>query len=51
MFFDFLWILSGGEMSKCHSRGDRGFTLVEVMVSLLIFMVTSMGLLPLLITA
>lgn len=38
-------------MSKCHGRGDRGFTLVEVMVSLLIFMVTSMGLLPLLITS
>ena len=30
-------------------RGDKGFTLVEVMVSLVIFMVTSMGLLPLLI--
>ena len=28
--------------------GDKGFTLVEVMVSLVIFMVASMGLLPLL---
>ena len=30
-------------------RGAKGFSLVEVMVSLVIFMVTSMGLLPLLI--
>ncbi|NIQ11977.1 MAG: prepilin-type N-terminal cleavage/methylation domain-containing protein, partial [Gammaproteobacteria bacterium] len=29
---------------------DRGFTLVEVMVSLVIFLVASMGLLPLLLT-
>ena len=29
-------------------RAERGFTLVEVMVSLVIFMVASMGLLPLL---
>jgi len=29
-------------------RAERGFTLVEVMVSLVIFMVVSMGLLPLL---
>ena len=32
------------------AKGVGGFTLVEVMVSLLIFMVASMGLLPLLIT-
>ena len=38
-------------MSKAHGGSDRGFTLVEVMVSLLIFTVISMGLLPLLITA
>jgi prepilin-type N-terminal cleavage/methylation domain-containing protein len=31
-----------------HGRGDNGFTLVEVMVSLVIFLVVSMGLLPLL---
>ena len=37
-------------MSKCHGRGGQGFTLVEVMVSLLIFLVASMGLLPLLLT-
>ncbi len=36
-------------MSTNHGRGDKGFTLVEVMVSLLIFMVVSLGLLPLLI--
>ena len=35
-------------MSTDHGRGDKGFTLVEVMVSLVIFMVASMGLLPLL---
>ena len=34
----------------CQGGRDKGFTLVEVMVSLLIFMVASMGLLPLLIT-
>ncbi len=34
----------------CQGIGEKGFTLVEVMVSLLIFMVASMGLLPLLIT-
>jgi len=33
-----------------YAKGVGGFTLVEVMVSLLIFMVASMGLLPLLIT-
>ena len=33
-----------------EAKGGGGFTLVEVMVSLLIFMVASMGLLPLLIT-
>jgi len=33
-----------------YEREARGFTLVEVMVSLVIFLVTSMGLLPLLIT-
>ncbi|MDT8443582.1 MAG: prepilin-type N-terminal cleavage/methylation domain-containing protein [Desulfuromonadales bacterium] len=37
-------------MSICHGRGDKGFSLVEVMVSLVIFLITSMGLLPLLIT-
>ena len=31
-------------------RGDQGFTLVEVLVSLVIFMIASMGLLPLLMT-
>jgi prepilin-type N-terminal cleavage/methylation domain-containing protein len=36
-------------MSNCHGRGDNGFTLVEVMVSLVIFLIASMGLLPLLI--
>ena len=34
----------------CQGGRVKGFTLVEVMVSLLIFMVASMGLLPLLIT-
>ena len=33
-----------------RGREDKGFTLVEVMVSLVIFMIASMGLLPLLIT-
>ena len=37
-------------MSSCHGRGDKGFTLVEVMVSLVIFLIASMGFLPLLIT-
>lgn len=37
-------------MSSCHGRGDKGFSLVEVMVSLVIFLIASMGLLPLLIT-
>lgn len=37
-------------MSICAGRGDKGFSLVEVMVSLVIFLITSMGLLPLLIT-
>jgi len=37
-------------MSKCHGRGGQGFTLVEVMVSLVIFLVASMGLLPLLLS-
>lgn len=37
-------------MSICLRGGKRGFTLVEVMVSLMIFLVTSMGLLPLLMT-
>ena len=31
-------------------RRDTGFTLVEVMVSLVIFLVASMGLLPLMLT-
>jgi type II secretory pathway pseudopilin PulG len=35
-------------MSRCSAREAKGFTLVEVMVSLLIFMVASMVLLPLL---
>ena len=34
-----------------EAKGVGGFTLVEVMVSLLIFMVASMGLVPLLITS
>jgi type II secretory pathway pseudopilin PulG len=33
-----------------YAKGVGGFTLVEVLVSLLIFMIASMGLLPLLIT-
>lgn len=37
-------------MSKSHGSKVRGFTLAEVMVSLVIFMVASMGLLPLLLT-
>lgn len=37
-------------MSSCERREEQGFTLVEVMVSLVIFMVASMGLLPLLLT-
>jgi type IV pilus assembly protein PilV len=37
-------------MSMNYGRGDKGFTLVEVMVSLVIFLVTSLGLLPLLMT-
>lgn len=37
-------------MSRCHGSRTRGFTLAEVMVSLVIFMVASMGLLPLLLT-
>lgn len=32
----------------CTTRGNRGFTLVELMVSLTIFLIASMGLLPLL---
>ena len=36
-------------MSKVRKK--EGFTLVEVMVSLVIFMITSMGLLPLLLTS
>jgi prepilin-type N-terminal cleavage/methylation domain-containing protein len=31
----------------CQDSGKDGFTLVEVMVSLVIFLITSMGLLPL----
>lgn len=31
----------------CYKSGEHGFTLVEVMVSLVIFLVASMGLLPL----
>lgn len=38
-------------MSIFPGRGDKGFTLVEVMVSLVIFLIASMGLLPLLITS
>lgn len=34
-----------------QGSGKDGFTLVEVMVSLLIFLITSMGLLPLLLTS
>ena len=37
-------------MSMSYGKGDNGFTLVEVMVSLLIFLVASLGLLPLLMT-
>ena len=33
-----------------YAKGVGGFTLVEVMVSLMIFLIASMGLLPLLIT-
>jgi type II secretory pathway pseudopilin PulG len=35
----------------CQGSGKEGYTLVEVMVSLVIFMITSMGLLPLLLTS
>jgi prepilin-type N-terminal cleavage/methylation domain-containing protein len=35
----------------CQGSGKEGFTLVEVLVSLVIFMITSMGLLPLLLTS
>jgi prepilin-type N-terminal cleavage/methylation domain-containing protein len=35
----------------CQGSGKEGFTLVEVMVSLVIFMITSMGFLPLLLTS
>ena len=34
-----------------QGSGKEGFTLVEVMVSLVIFMITSLGLLPLLLTS
>jgi prepilin-type N-terminal cleavage/methylation domain-containing protein len=37
-------------MSMCRGNRDKGFTLVEVLVSLVIFMIASMGLLPLLMT-
>jgi len=37
-------------MSRCQVRKIHGFTLVEVMVSLVIFLIASMGLLPLLLT-
>lgn len=37
-------------MPMSYAKGDDGFTLVEVMVSLLIFLVASLGLLPLLMT-
>ena len=37
-------------MALFQRRGSKGFTLVEVMVSLMIFMIASMGLLPLLMT-
>ena len=37
-------------MSIFCGRGVKGFTLIEVMVSLVIFLIASMGLLPLLIT-
>ena len=35
----------------CQGSGTDGFTLVEVMVSLVIFLIASMGLLPLLLTS
>jgi prepilin-type N-terminal cleavage/methylation domain-containing protein len=38
-------------MLMCHGNGKKGFTLVEVMVSLVIFLIASMGLLPLLLTS
>ena len=37
-------------MSMYQGNREKGFTLVEVMVSLMIFMIASMGLLPLLIS-
>jgi prepilin-type N-terminal cleavage/methylation domain-containing protein len=37
-------------MSMCRGNRHKGFTLVEVLVSLVIFMIASMGLLPLLMT-
>ena len=35
----------------CQGSGNDGFTLVEVMVSLVIFLIASVGLLPLLLTS
>jgi len=40
----------GEQMARCRVNKVRGFTLVEVMVSLVIFLIASMGLLPLLLT-
>lgn len=37
-------------MSVCQQREGKGFTLVEVMVALVIFLIASMGLLPLLLS-
>lgn len=37
-------------MNRKRSQSERGFSLVEVMVSLVIFLVASVGLLPLLLT-
>jgi len=37
-------------MSRCRTATFQGFTLVEVMMSLVIFLIASMGLLPLLLT-
>lgn len=38
-------------MSSLSTREERGFSLVEVMVSLAIFLIASMGLFPLLVTS
>jgi len=45
----YLFVFNLGGRSMNQRNGEEGFTLVEVMVSLVIFMITSMALLPLLV--